>query len=213
MTTPSRRRSGAANPSTPGSGSVASRTSDGVPSHIKKLVAQELERRFPIHLCPKDTHSIHALLNTGTQALSKFLDELVAEDPVNNVGVGKRGDKIRDKIGDLVHTWKLKTKEDYRKLVIVRYGVIQVPSRKPRNVKGAGGDEEQSVASDLTPENTPAKKQPPARKQPPVRKPDTPPIKTVFASAGSDKKQAKMSGSSNCRLLSDGTLEGMKQRA
>ena len=79
----SRRNSKAA---TPGDASVASRASTGsekpgVPWHIQKAFAQDLEDKFPLAFCPPEGNSVLALLDSGeAHALSKFLDELCLED-------------------------------------------------------------------------------------------------------------------------------------
>ena len=115
-----RRSSRASKPNTPGGDiSVASRSSTsstktGVPANIQKQLAQELERAFPIESFGPFENSAVGLLNSERQALSKFLDRLVEEDPDNNAVFGERGEKIRDKIGDLIQYWKKKSREEYR---------------------------------------------------------------------------------------------------
>ena len=159
------RRSSAAN--TPGDQSVASRASassstkrSGIPVNIQKQLAQELESAYPIGLCPAESNSAQALLDTGKQALSKFLDQLVEEDPENNSVFGQRGDKIRDQIGDLIQWWKKKDNKEYRQRVVVKLGVKAVKLRaakKPivESAREPGatvkGDED-DVSSDLTEE-------------------------------------------------------------
>lgn len=225
MTTPARQRSRRSSgaPNTPGS--VASESDQiGVPWHVKKLIAQELEVRFPISLCPGDTHSVHALLDSGTQPLSRLLDDIVAADPENNIVVGKRGDRIRVLIGDLIQQWKLKSKVDYKKKVIQKHKVVLIPSRKARYTPRANQktdvavsdneEEEDSEASELT-EDAPAKKQP-AKKAPTKKKaaadiqepPCSPPIKSVTTGAATKKAPESTMSGDTCRLLSDGTLEG-----
>ena len=166
------RRSSAAN--TPGDQSVASRASassstkrSGVPVNIQKQLAQELESAYPIGLCPAESNSAQALLDTGKQALSKFLDQLVEEDPENNSVFGQRGDKIRDKIGDLIQWWKKKDNKEYRQRVVVKLGVKAVKLRAPkaivepaREAKATGNDDDDDdVSSDPT-------KEPPEERKP-----------------------------------------------
>ena len=153
-----RRSSRASKPNTPGGDiSVASRSSTsstktGVPANIQKQLAQELERAFPIESFGPFENSAVGLLNSERQALSKFLDKLVEEDPDNNAVFGERGEKIRDKIGDLIQYWKKKSREEYRRNVVNRLGIKLEPVRKAtRPIESTQGDDV-SINSDLTQE-------------------------------------------------------------
>ena len=75
-----KRRSSKAAATTPGDTSVASSTASvkpGVPWNVQKILAQELEKKSPLAFCPEDGNSVPVLLDSGTQALSSFLDGLV----------------------------------------------------------------------------------------------------------------------------------------
>ena len=214
MTTPSRRQM--IKVSTPGS--VASED-EGVPWHVKKLLAQAIERRFPLNLCPEDSNSVVALLNSGTQPLSRLLDDLVAEDPENNQGVGVRGDRVRTLIGDLIQTWKTKTKEEYLQKVVVKHGVKQEPSRKPRyqpkDKKAEGNsDKKEEGSKEAEPEieesfTSPQPKPKNTKSDPPVSAQKETSKRSVTLTNTKNTTMSSSKGGSSINLLSDGTLEGM----
>jgi hypothetical protein len=212
MTTPSRRQT--IKVSTPGS-AASEGDASGVPWHVKKLLAQEIEKRFPLNLCPEDSNSVAALLNSGTQPLSQLLDNLVAEDPENNQGAGVRGDRVRTLNGDLIQTWKMKTKEEYLHKVVVKHGVKQEPSRKPRyqpkDKKVEGSKEADEIEESFT---SPQPKRKNTKSDSPIigsrisaAKQETSKL-SVTSTTSSTTGQSK-GGSSSINLLSDGTLEGM----
>ena len=119
---------------TPGDASVTSTESlkPGVPWNIQKKFAQELENAFPLVHCPSDGNSVTALLNSGWQALAKFLDKLIVDDPENQNYYGLRGSDLRDQIGDLVQHWKKKDNEEYRRRVFMKLGIKQVKDRQQK---------------------------------------------------------------------------------
>ena len=195
MATPSRSRRSATNPSTPNS--VDSRGTAGVPWHVKKLVAQELEDLYPLHLCPGQTNSATALANTGLQPISRFLDNLLDKDPENNAGVGNRGDPIREQIGDLIRKWRLKHKEEYRKRVVVRHQIVQTPQRTRKGGTAKAIPKQKDSDSDSDSDSsypflTPIK-----------------PKETPTKAAAPKTKTPEVKMSDDFRLLSDGTLEGL----
>lgn len=219
---------------TPGDASVVSRSSTGslkpgVAWNIQKQLAQELERAFPLAFCPDEGNSVTALIDTsGTQALSRFLDNLVNEDPDNAPLFGTRGSQERGKIGDLIQQWKKNKKEDYRRKVVIRLGVITEKARKPRrsiqpaktlqhqavNVSSEEGDSEPSEISfeQVVLEEDDNKKQdsnrPQAmsfRKKQPASTPNNDPI---IGSTVSSKKAKKSTEMTRFTVLEDGTVQG-----
>lgn len=224
MPTPRKQRhntrstSAAKPPPTPGDASVASRTSTGslrpgIAWNVQKALAQELEKAFPLVHCPATGNSVTALLDTGKQALSKFLDRLLDEDPENANLFGVRGDADRRlKIGDLIQGWKKNDKEEYRRKVLIRLKVKQEKGRKPKELRELtreelGDDVESDLSSDEGFADVQSPNTKPRQKQS-VAKPST--RQDLIGRSISSKPTSKMSASdkSPFALLSDGTLQG-----
>ena len=135
--TPRTRRTRSSATNTPGAASVAASvgsTGDtGVPWSVQKALAQEIEKAFPFDDIPllSDTkNSTQALFDSGTQALDRLLNQLVKDNPDDNLDLyGLRGSEKRGPIGDLAQYWKKKERENYFVTVIRRFSVKQSGSK------------------------------------------------------------------------------------
>ena len=208
--------------STPGAASVDSTGNSGVPWNVQKALAQEIEKAFPLNKLPKrggTKNSTHALFNSGSQALDKFLTKLVNDNPEENKELcGLRGDERRGPIGDLCQHWKKKERENYFIAVVQRFSVKQT-SGTGTPLPKAAPEEDCASASDLSGEVDEAEdyldelaspsQKPTAAPEPTPKKP-TPKRKDplVGSAVSASLKMSESNPNNRFAMLSDGTLQG-----
>jgi len=198
--------------STPGGASVDSAGNSGLPWNVQKALAAEIEKAFPFYDLPTrgDTkNSTHALYNSGTQALDKLLNKLVADNPEENLPLhGKRGDKKRRQISDLCQHWRSKERENCCVAVCQRFSVKhtrtdklpKTPKEDDASASDSSVEEEFELDEIASPSPRPTEM---PKKATPKRK-DTLVGSTVSAAL----KMGDTNPNNRFVMLSDGTLQG-----
>ena len=190
--------------------------------NVQKALAQEIEKAFPFDDIPllSDTkNSTQALFDSGAQALDRLLNQLVKDNPEDNLDLyGLRGSEKCGPIGDLAQHWKKKDRENYFLTVIRRFSVKQSGKGKSTPLPKTPQTKEDYYVSDLdededdfdedknvapTPEPKVAAKKPAT----PKRK-DTASDPLLGSTVNAARKMSERDPNNRFVMLSDGTLQG-----